>query len=485
MKRLIIITLVIIGITVDTTAQSCWQKVSTVNDSYLRIVKTSSGKFLCNAADPTTGNVINALYESNDLISWTPKTTTFPSQPHLAFNIDKLGTLFLGTGHNGVYKSTNDGQSWSYANVGSGYGCGSLDVVSDTLNHIYLGVGGYLRGLHVSSDNGLNWTNKISGRDFTDIEVVNSINHVYACNTNNQIWRSTDNGSSWQQITSQPFSNNAIMIKHINAQIFVFTNNGDIYSSSNAGVTWNLYSNIPVTGFATPYANDLIFYNGSIWWVGMYQKGLWKSSDNGLTWQRSDSCLNGDFHYLFSDEQTILATTSTGIYKLSCTGPIYNGFSAGSCEEYLLPWGDTIRVSGSYTHVYQTTNGCDSIVTAQITINHGVVGDSISLSGISPFALPWGQVVMSSGYYSHLYQNINGCDSLVTAYVVVNMPADSSNHNIGINIENPQRNLHIKDAIRLEPRNTPLENPTKGDIYFDGKLNKLRVYDGLNWHNCW
>ncbi len=59
-----------------------------------------------------------------------------------------------------------------------------------------------------------------------------------------------------------------------------------------------------------------------------------------------------------------------------------------------------------------------------------------------------------------------------------------ANGNIGIDIQ-PQRKLHINDVMRLEPRSTSPSNPSKGDIYFDNSLNKLRVYDGTTWQNCW
>jgi hypothetical protein len=57
--------------------------------------------------------------------------------------------------------------------------------------------------------------------------------------------------------------------------------------------------------------------------------------------------------------------------------------------------------------------------------------------------------------------------------------------NIGVNISSPQRSLHVNDVLRLEPRSTPPPSPSKGDIYFDSTLNKLRVYDGTVWQNCW
>jgi len=59
-----------------------------------------------------------------------------------------------------------------------------------------------------------------------------------------------------------------------------------------------------------------------------------------------------------------------------------------------------------------------------------------------------------------------------------------ANGGLGIGIQ-PARALHINDVMRLEPRNTAPSNPSKGDIYFDNISNKLRVYDGITWQNCW
>lgn len=56
---------------------------------------------------------------------------------------------------------------------------------------------------------------------------------------------------------------------------------------------------------------------------------------------------------------------------------------------------------------------------------------------------------------------------------------------IGVNTTTPQRSLHVNDVMRLQPRATPPTAPQKGDMYFDGTLNKLRVFDGTVWQNCW
>ena len=59
------------------------------------------------------------------------------------------------------------------------------------------------------------------------------------------------------------------------------------------------------------------------------------------------------------------------------------------------------------------------------------------------------------------------------------------NGNVGIGTNNPQVKLHVNDVMRLQPRNTAPSNPGKGDMYFDNLSNKLRVYDGTLWRDCW
>lgn len=55
---------------------------------------------------------------------------------------------------------------------------------------------------------------------------------------------------------------------------------------------------------------------------------------------------------------------------------------------------------------------------------------------------------------------------------------------VGIGTDNPQRKLHVSDAMRLELTTTPLD-ATVGDMYMDAADSTLKVYDGTMWRELW
>ena len=40
-----------------------------------------------------------------------------------------------------------------------------------------------------------------------------------------------------------------------------------------------------------------------------------------------------------------------------------------TCNRYALPW-ELVTVTGDYSHHYETVNGCDSLVSIHVIINH-------------------------------------------------------------------------------------------------------------------
>jgi hypothetical protein len=96
-------------------------------------------------------------------------------------------------------------------------------------------------------------------------------------------------------------------------------------------------------------------------------------------------------------------------------------FTAAACFLYNLPWGNIVTTSGDYVHTYQTINGCDSIVTAHITINNEPNVTTNATVCVSQLPFVWnGNSYNAPGTYSLNLQNATGCNFIATLILKVN-----------------------------------------------------------------
>ncbi len=94
-----------------------------------------------------------------------------------------------------------------------------------------------------------------------------------------------------------------------------------------------------------------------------------------------------------------------------CT-PTASSISATECETYTAPDGMTYTASGIYTATIPNSQGCDSVITIDLTINDAstftlneTVCDSFTLNGTT---------YNFSGMYTQTLVNAVGCDSVIT-----------------------------------------------------------------------
>jgi hypothetical protein len=112
--------------------------------------------------------------------------------------------------------------------------------------------------------------------------------------------------------------------------------------------------------------------------------------------------------------------------------------------------------------------------------------DNNNTSNLGHIQLQRGSGAGSSAFITTIGNGANGVSAMGFAIGNNNMIMSLlSTGNVGIGTTTPQRRLHVSDVMRLEPRATAPTSPAKGDIYFDSTLNKLRVFDGTVWQNCW
>ena len=96
--------------------------------------------------------------------------------------------------------------------------------------------------------------------------------------------------------------------------------------------------------------------------------------------------------------------------------PYATEFSATACESY--DWnGETYTESGDYEQTFSNVNGCDSVVTLHLTVNHGT--HNAETETAHEFYVWHGETYTESGTYTFVYENDEGCESTDTLHLTV------------------------------------------------------------------
>ncbi len=107
--------------------------------------------------------------------------------------------------------------------------------------------------------------------------------------------------------------------------------------------------------------------------------------------------------------------------------PVYNNSVITSIcqgQTYTLPDGTITSTAGIYVDTMQTVNGCDSIITTTLTVDPiyaYTVTQTICPSDL--YILPSGTPVNATGIYVDTLSTVNGCDSIITTNLTVVPPS--------------------------------------------------------------
>jgi hypothetical protein len=131
---------------------------------------------------------------------------------------------------------------------------------------------------------------------------------------------------------------------------------------------------------------------------------------------------SGVYSYTYAASGSSCVTIVTK--NVTINQPVQQSIQVAACDQYVLPWGGTVSVSGTYVHTYigGAVTGCDSTLTVNLTMNSSTSSSFTDIS-CDNYLLPWGTTVFASGNYSHTYSTVAGCDSVVTASIVINQSA--------------------------------------------------------------
>ncbi len=88
---------------------------------------------------------------------------------------------------------------------------------------------------------------------------------------------------------------------------------------------------------------------------------------------------------------------------------------------YALPWGQVVNTSGVYVNIIKSIGGCDSIKnTVNVSIKN-VTNNNIntSICAGTSYTLPSGAVIFTPGIYLDTIRYISGCDSLISKVTIL------------------------------------------------------------------
>jgi hypothetical protein len=211
---------------------------------YVTSLATNQNGDVFAGADFIDGN--GGIFRSTDQgDSWTDISGPISTDVRaLAINSD--GHIFAGTYFGGgVYRSTDNGDSWTQIN--NGLTCPFIwSFAIDSDDRLYAGSAGCGSGVFVSTDNGNNWAVANNGLTFTDITALatNEYGHVFAGTYyGGGIFRSTDSGMNWIPVNNGLTDLNPFALSFSLFGTGIAGTSGGVFVTGDNGDTWFDFSN--------------------------------------------------------------------------------------------------------------------------------------------------------------------------------------------------------------------------------------------------
>jgi photosystem II stability/assembly factor-like uncharacterized protein len=209
--------------------------------------------------------------------------------PSLAYVAD--GILLAGSWGSSFYRSTDYGETWT--NLRAGLGISSAQWVESAGDGtVYAGVGGG-GGVFKSSDNGMNWSQSgLEGSYILDRAMAVSPNgHIFVGLGDEGIFKSTNSGVTWSYVGLEGYAGEYFPFAvNYRGDIFVgrSTASVGVYRSTDDGTTWTLVGEEEGINDVSCIATGM---NEGIF-VGTFDSEIFRSTDNGDTWERKDTGIN-------------------------------------------------------------------------------------------------------------------------------------------------------------------------------------------------
>jgi photosystem II stability/assembly factor-like uncharacterized protein len=325
--------------------------------------------------DNNNPNILYAITHSEGVYKSTDKGVTWSE---LSFNTPKIGfnnivvdtnnsnILYLlggsdvyfdnGIKHKGiandklltVYKSQDGGETWTNMNVNSIIG-NVKGLVSINSNILYI-TGA--KGMAISRDAGINWSlikDAPATQNFTSLSISSDKTALYVSSATGGIFKATldtnYNISLWDSKSKTQLPIDHILVKvdpNNSNTLYATAYPGGNFKSEDAGLTWS-EKNFGMPNFQVEdptkqgyYALDIAQTDSKTLFLGLFGRGVYKSTDGGDTWLPSngvDRILSNakifDIKIDPSNALHVVTSSTKGVYETTDGGLNWHEFNTG------------------------------------------------------------------------------------------------------------------------------------------------------------
>ena len=236
--------------------------------------------------------------------------------------------IFAGTDSQGVFRSADNGENWTLINNGlNNTNTLHIDEIFAIGNTVFIATGD---GIYKSTNNGDSWERKLNPGINKSNQGLDSDNGVFATGVNGTgVYISSDNGETWNLTSTNGLNidTSYYSVKIHDNVIVVSTHGGEMFISTDLGNTWNDIS------IASSYhlTYDFEFINNNLY--AATTKGLMISSDLGQNWSSFNNDQKTILDVVFDDEKIYIAT-DLGMYIATNEEKVWYDLCEGMGKQY-------------------------------------------------------------------------------------------------------------------------------------------------------
>jgi len=254
-----------------------------------------SNAFASNSSNLYAGTDSGMFRSVDNGASWTDINSALP-RVWDGVILTRGTDLFMGTAPNlganvgsdigDVYRSTNNGASWSKTNLAKG----DVSALLMSGSNLFAGVDGIVSGtggVYLSTNNGTSWTSASTGLVGTRVSALVAIGTSLFAGTDKGVSVSTNNGTTWDARGLTTALVSSFLVSGSN--LFAGTSGHGIYLSTNNGANWNLArTGMPAATYVTSLAAS-----GANLFAGAGD-GVYISTNNGSSWSLINTGLSAN-----------------------------------------------------------------------------------------------------------------------------------------------------------------------------------------------